>query len=546
MALGQIQAHETILACKTCSNKRSYHSPHLAKLAPHGCNYGYDVLIYVGKAVFLLCRDERSVQEDLRQCGISISRSEIGYLARKFIIYLAIAHRQAQHAIMKRMRGNGGYILHLDGTSEGDSPHLISALDGLSELVLENIKVSSESAEKLIPFLVKIKQAYGNPIALVHDMSAAIISAVSSVFNNIPDFICHFHFLRDIGKDLLENDNDGIRKGLRKHGIQKFLRDQIRKLKAEAEGNEFIVDSVLYAEENNLPIVLDSKIPFTLLLYLLLAWALEGKRQGDGYGFPFDRVYLCFFHRLERVYTIVNKLNQNIPAHTPQRKLLGKTWKKLFDIINDKRLTMAAKHMDRKAVIFDKLRQAMRIALPEGGNGLNDEGYKEMARIRKQLTAFRHEFDADTLIKYPEYQKVIAQIDLYWDKLLADPIVKETSKGTTTIYPQRTNNLLEQFFRHLRSDNRRRTGNDSITRLLKTMLSDTPLAKNLVDQEYVSMICGTANSLEERFSQIDHDIVQKELCGETSKNRNFSPKFKKMIAFDELPEKINEMIPICQ
>ena len=49
-------------------------------------------------------------------------------------------------------------ILHLDGTCEGGSPHLISAIDGITEIVLENIKLPSENAADLIPFLEEIKK----------------------------------------------------------------------------------------------------------------------------------------------------------------------------------------------------------------------------------------------------------------------------------------------------------------------------------------------------------------------------------------------------
>ncbi len=73
------------------------------------------------------------------------------------------------------MDTQGGYILHLDGTCEGDSPHLMSSIDALSKIVLHNIKIPTENANQLIPFLHQIKQSYGNPIALVHDMGVAIL-----------------------------------------------------------------------------------------------------------------------------------------------------------------------------------------------------------------------------------------------------------------------------------------------------------------------------------------------------------------------------------
>ena len=73
------------------------------------------------------------------------------------------------------LRSRGGYILHLDATCEADSPHLMSGLDGISEIVLENVKLPSEKAEKIIPFLRRIKNLYGDPLAVVNDMSKAIV-----------------------------------------------------------------------------------------------------------------------------------------------------------------------------------------------------------------------------------------------------------------------------------------------------------------------------------------------------------------------------------
>ena len=77
------------------------------------------------------------------------------------------------------------------------------------------------------------------------------------------------------------------------------------------------------------------------------------------------------------------------------------------------------------------------------------------------------------------------QIDKYGDRLFADPIEVDTPNGKVTIYPQRTNNILEQFFRGIRRAHRRKTGNDSMGRTLQTMLADTPLVKNLDNPAYM-------------------------------------------------------------
>jgi hypothetical protein len=54
-------------------------------------------------------------------------------------------------------------------------------------------------------------------------MGVGILAAVKEVFDRVPDFICHFHFLRDLGKDLLEADYDAIRQRLRQHALTERL-----------------------------------------------------------------------------------------------------------------------------------------------------------------------------------------------------------------------------------------------------------------------------------------------------------------------------------
>jgi hypothetical protein len=76
----------------------------------------------------------------------------------KAIVYLAMVHRQAAPAIQQAMHAHGGYILHLDATCDGKEPLLMSSLDSISQIVLGNIKLPSEKAETIIPFLEQIKR----------------------------------------------------------------------------------------------------------------------------------------------------------------------------------------------------------------------------------------------------------------------------------------------------------------------------------------------------------------------------------------------------
>ncbi len=50
----------------------------------------------------------------------------------------------------------------------------------------------------------KARSDYETPRACVHDMGPGIIKAMAEVFPDTRVLICHFHFLRDIGKDFLD------------------------------------------------------------------------------------------------------------------------------------------------------------------------------------------------------------------------------------------------------------------------------------------------------------------------------------------------------
>jgi len=150
------------------------------------------------------CRNELEIQAELATRNIRLCTREIAFLGKRFIVYLALAHRESEAELKHYMDSKGGYILHIDGTCEGGSPHLFSCIDEISNIVLGNRKMPTEECQYIIPLLKSLKMAYGNPIALVHDMGSAILKAVALVFPGVADYICHFHFLRDLGKDLFD------------------------------------------------------------------------------------------------------------------------------------------------------------------------------------------------------------------------------------------------------------------------------------------------------------------------------------------------------
>ncbi len=437
------------------------------------------------------------------------------------------------------MSSQGGYILHLDGTCEGDSPHLITSIDELSKLVLGNIKLPSENAAQLIPFLRKIKLDYGNPIAMVHDMGSAILNAVKEVFPGIADYICHFHFLKDIGKDLFGDDYATIRRHLKTHAIRTHLRKTAKNLKKAIDTDSESTDCFDHYLKNK-PLH-EPKIPLTPIVtaYLIIVWCLEAKADSHGFGFPFDRPHFDFYLRLQEAYPDLQSMKLKMADNASLLPLMP-----ISKVLSDPALASTVQRMQDKVRIFDLLREAMRIAQPDSCNGLNDGGDSEIATIKERVTRFRRSEEINELAATNiAYRKMLKQIDKYWDKLFADPIQVLTPTGTVTIQPQRTNNILEQFFRDLKRDNRKRSGNHSLTQTLKTMLAQTPLVKNLKNPQYMEIILNGKVSLEERFAEIDiaqvriaHTVAQKSA-------QRYPKKMAAMFKIPHLPSKLVKMPP---
>ena len=536
--IGAFKTHETILQCK--NDGMIFHSEQLRNLTPHKGSFGFDVIEYVGKSLFVHSRNNKEIMHDLAyNKNIKISERNITNLGRKFIIYLAIAHRESQGKIKNIMEQKGGYILHIDGTCENDSPMLFCGLDGISELILDNIKIPSEKKELIIPFLQRIKKQYGNPAALVHDMGRGILSAVEHVFPGLPDYICHFHFLRDIGKDLLHSDHQDIGSSFQKHKIKSLLRKKAKYIESQIENNKKHINGFVSDYKNgDMKASISEYTPATVT-YILIHWALESPKDLNGYGFPFDLSNLYFHRRLKTIHKELETIKDIACLHkTKSNQTLKNVWALLDNIIHDVELSETIKNIEIKNIVFEKLRNALRIALPDGKMGLNDNGDQANIRsIEKNMQEFREWLTVDNH-RSKEYEKMIKQIDKYWEKLFAKPLEIKTLNGKLKITPQRTNNVLEQFFRGEKRRLRKKTGTSSLSKTLKTMLADTPFIRNLDNPEYTKIILDGCENLAERFSKIDSKLVRQELKKQQVNQGKIIPEMKKVISSSNLPERL--------
>lgn len=525
---GDLIFTETVKWCPDC--KCVFGSERLKMLAPEYANFGFDVMEFVGKKLFVEDFTESEVLAALKERNVKISPREISFLGKKFILYLAQAHKDKEDEVRELIQKNGGYIVHLDGTCDGASPHFFCAIEELLKLVLLSRKIPSESTEAIIPILQELAASYGTPLGIVCDMSKAIISAIETVFPGLRIFICHFHFLRDLGKDLFKNDHDLLIALLRdfdtKSTLSKFARD-LRDLVRHYSSLSCHLESV----DN----IFDQKLPEEVLAHLLIEWIQDYPSDLAGYGFPFDRAHLAQVNRMKKAYEYLQKLMLK-----PTDRL-SKIKDFLEGVFNDSSLQECIKNVTKKAEHFDRLRKIMRLASQDGKDGLNDDGKSvDMPKMKREL----EKFVSLEEIKQAElgdigYRKMLSQIAKYKDRLFTDGVeVIDANGRRQLIQPERTNNLLERFFRGEKRGIRKRTGCKSMSKAFKTMLAETPYVKNLENPEYLKVILNGKETLAERFAEINSDQVRKAMQKHHEDQDRLRPCVKKAIEKDGVLQSI--------
>jgi hypothetical protein len=279
--------------------------------------------------------------------------------------------------------------------------------------------------------------------------------------------------------------------------------------------------------------------------FSLIYWALDGKKQGNGYGFPFDRPHFEFVKRLKTIHAKLDRLRKiQLRGTFKDNVVLHKIYFDISPVINDKLLWKSVEDVEVEIKTFENLREVMRIAPACGKKGLNDDGPAvSVSTIKAGVEEFKKTItNAKGYKKNKPHKEMIKQINRYWEKLFADPIKVQTPEGTKLIQPQRTNNLAERNFRDLKRGYRKKTGNGSLGKVLRSMLANTPLVKNLKNTEYMRILLNGKSNLEELFAEIDAAQIRKELKAAQNTFEKIPAKFKELVCKPDYPEILNERI----
>lgn len=523
LAHGSFCSRETVYVCPSgCKRKGKLvtaRSSRLARLLLPRSKVGYDVMMHIGRARFIHCRQREEIRRDLEtQYGITLSTGEISSLSRRFLVYLEALHWKSAPALRQALESDGGWPLHIDATGEDGRGTMVTAFAGWRGWVLHAWKASTERAEFILPGIQRVAASFGPPCSIMRDLGRAMTEAaaefVRSLKKPIPVLACHYHFLADVGEGLLEHGHRQLRDLFRNAKLlpqlRAFVRQQGRNLGNSIGPGRDALTLWLAQPDHLHPI--PAGLGGTTTVRSLAQWVLDYHADGSGLGFPFDLPWLYLYGRCLQLSAAIEIFLRQPPADIKVRKSFEKLRRLLrpFQCDGPPSFASIGESLRKRSELFNQLRSALQLedkhvpapADPQHAvrklNDIQSAVGKLTASLRKQRPQRGPAKDTRGAIDL-----ILSHLDRHgphlWGHVIEIP--KRAAGGVRLV--ERTNNDLESLFHTIKHGERRRSGRKFLARDFEVLPPAATLAANLRDPDYVRIVCGSLDGLAAAFAELD-------------------------------------------
>ena len=518
---GEFTANETILYCSEDKyadeeNKkiRRYESNKLKQIVSDNKIHGFDVMCFVGQKKFLENKRRDEILNELKSMHLDMSTGTISNLCEEFLIYVKCVHESNWDKITDMVKKEGGYVIGMDATQDGNSDILFTARDCLQGMVLCAEKMPSEASEYIKPVMEGLKEKLGNPLAIIVDMHRGEGKVCRDVFPDVPVIECNYHFLDDVGNYILSAEYTELRNALTSGmKIKSAITRTLKELQHMVIKNEYDVDQIFHAFKKKENLEYINPDEFNILVsYLIVSWILSYRKDSNGDRFPFSLPYLDLYKRCKEIHQEIEEyvlfcknMNQKCEYLERLKNMLGK----LFSgNKHAKRAKESARKLDVINRRFDELRRILRMHdvgdIPR--DKLTIKSDEEIGEIKKNLMQFKTKLkskvksgkscDANACKIILEY------LNRHEDKLFLPSKMVTVDGNEKIIRFPRTNGDEEQGFGKIKSDAIKRTGKKDVGYVLNLYGPHIAIAQNLRNEEYVKNIYGSLKDIPTVFSEV--------------------------------------------
>jgi len=487
----------------------------------HG--FGYDVEVEIGFMRYVKHMQVGEIADGYKDAGIKISKATVSRYSHQFLDHLEKLHVLRLSDLAKSMASNGGYCMHFDSTCEKGAGSLFHVISGWDNWIMGAWRQSTENTQEMLPHVMCLIEILGLPLGIMKDLSKQGQLVVEEIRNMYPDaiiriFACHFHFVKDIGKDILSDCHNRLKGYISetKATLGRYIRETRDKTTDGAEAISKTLEGWLSTSDSlNIPMVPDA----IAIIRHLIQWVLDSGQDGDNNRFPFELPYLLFYDRVVRMAGITAKLLDNVKADTGSTiySLLKRLNKTATALMKNKTASKTTESLRFKNELFLRLRSSLQLEAKIKVETICETVKERIENIKKTKAQFEKFIAELSEMRNsgkvnPDKEKavdiILAHVDKYNDELWGHDIQVSDQYGNTVMrIADRTNNVCEQDFGKVKSDEHRASGRKNLGLNLIERPASASLVQNLSNEQYVEIVCGgSLDNLPRLFAQIDNEI----------------------------------------
>jgi hypothetical protein len=523
------RARKVFLYCPICKqesekieNLNWKHTPNISQLSRGKSPFSMDVVAHVGKMKFLECERRDEIKEELMdQYGNYASTGSLTSMGKEFLVRVKCLHLLRFGRLVDDIETGGGYILGIDGTGDGGSDRIFLGMDLTRDWVLTSGRIPSESEEEMKPYIEFLKRKMAPPLANVCDMSTSMMNVLTNVMVGVPLRVCHYHFLDDVGGDIMKDDYALARQMLIDTKLRAYLNRVRKNMYPELEKDDIDISKI--ARELRIGLVpsgISIDVCTRVQVYDAISWMLRYHEDNHGLRFPFTLPYLNFYKRCLKGLGVVTAIRKVAANGGISPKYIRDLETKIRVQLNDqkevpKALITATDNLEKSFKMFEELRETLHIPRDKGDiprDQLIIKNNETISKMKNDLEAFRKRLREITSDGQHSMEKVVLQhLDKYWYNIILDNAVVEIDGKKELIEIPRTSSGYETRFGMMKSDLRKRLGKKDIGRELNMYGDYLCYVQNLKNESYVSLMYGSLDDIPKAFEIIPDDMVKKEM-----------------------------------
>ena len=504
LAGGAATIIEEYFVCPRCVDagagcRITNHSEPLRGIIPLNTKYGYDVEIEAG---YLQYGDNRQMSEIKSifesAYGLSVSHSQIHELGIRFLKHMVVNHYLS--APLLRELFKYGCVYHIDATCEAGRGMELTIIEGWTGIVLGAWKIPTENEEIIKQHLKSVVELFGEPIAFVSDLGNGMMSAIAGTIQEMQlksrQLVCHMHFLKAVGRSILEDMFRVLKSQFRKQNslalLNRFVKETGDIIKPQAAAMR---DFVTLWQKSDAQLRVPGYLESVAILRALAQWVILYGTECNGEGFPFAMSHVRLFDRCVSAIGALLSLSEKNCFHELAVKHAARLLRILIGPVSNSEIRETVQDLKAMDAVFTELRGVLRMEKTDVYKREKDkkspDKLETVSRLNEETSRFRSvlrarlESSAVETAQANAFRIVLDYLDQYEPYLFNHFFVTCDASGNIVVkLIERTNNIMERSYRDHKHQIRRRTGAKNLGFIFEHLFPAASMMVNLDNPIY--------------------------------------------------------------